>query len=387
MAGVLLDDVTKRFGSTVAVDHLNLDIADGEFLVLLGPSGCGKSTALRLIAGLDEPTEGTVCINGEVVNGVDPKDRDLAMVFQSYALYPNMTVRRNIAFPLKPRGVPRREAARRVEEAADALGLIDLLDRKPGQLSGGQRQRVALARAIVRRPRVFLMDEPLSNLDAKLRTQTRRDLVDLHRRVGTTFVYVTHDQSEAMTMADRVALLSEGRLQQVGPPQDVYDRPANVFVARFLGSPAMNVLPGLLDGDTIVVGGARLPAAPRTGGERGIRRVDVGIRPEHLRLVPVDPAGSAGGTTLAARFDAAESLGHERLLRCHVDGGTIIVRTPTAVPVPGVGARLAIAVEPGQLHLFDADFGVRLDAAGASSGAAADSAAASSEPGVGAPRG
>ena len=359
MAGVLLDDVTKRFGSTVAVDHLTLDIADGEFLVLLGPSGCGKSTALRMIAGLDDPTEGTVRIDGEVVNGVDPKDRDLAMVFQSYALYPNMTVRRNIAFPLKPRGVPRREAGRRVDEAAAALGLTDLLDRKPGQLSGGQRQRVALARAIVRRPRVFLMDEPLSNLDAKLRTQTRRDLVDLHRGVGTTFVYVTHDQSEAMTMADRVAVLSNGCLQQVGSPQEVYDRPANVFVARFLGSPAMNVLPGMLDGGSVVVGGRRFAAPPGTIPPTGIRRVDVGIRPEHLRLVPVDH-GDAAATVLPATFDAAESLGHERLLRCHVDGGTIIVRSPTSVPVPGVGARLAVAVDSVHLHLFDADSGRRL---------------------------
>jgi multiple sugar transport system ATP-binding protein len=370
MAGVLLDDVTKRFGSTVAVDHLTLDIADGEFLVLLGPSGCGKSTVLRMIAGLDEPTDGAVRIDGDRVDGVDPKDRDLAMVFQSYALYPNMTVRRNIAFPLKPRGVSRREAARRVDEAAEALGLLDLLDRKPGQLSGGQRQRVALARAIVRRPRVFLMDEPLSNLDAKLRTQTRRDLVDLHRTVGTTFVYVTHDQAEAMTMADRVALLSDGRLQQLGTPQEVYDRPANVFVARFLGSPPMNVLPGMLDGTTVVVGGARVEVSGRPtagqvaaglAGEGGIRRVDVGIRPEHLRLVPVEPGGTERRGVMAATFDAAESLGHERLLRCHVDGGAVIVRAPTALPVPGTGARLAIAFDVAHLHLFDADTGERLD--------------------------
>ena len=199
-----------------------------------------------------------------------------------------------------------------------------------------------------------------SNLDAKLRTQTRRDLVDLHRGVGTTFVYVTHDQAEAMTMADRVAVLSDGRLQQVGSPQEVYDRPANVFVARFLGSPAMNVLPGMLDGDTVVVGGARLTAPPHTPSERGIRRVEVGVRPEHLRLVPVEQGDAANSSALVATFDAAESLGHERLLRCHVDGGVVIVRTPTTVPVPGAGARLAIAVDLAQLHLFDADTGTRL---------------------------
>src|ERR671917_683263 len=242
MAEVVFDRVTKRFGDVVAVDSLSLEVADREFLVLLGPSGCGKSTALRMIAGLDEPTAGIVRIGDRVVNGVEPKARDVAMVFQSYALYPHKTVRQNIEFPLRSRRVPVAERDRLVADVVAQLGLTGLLDRKPRQLSGGQRQRVALARAIVRRPAVFLMDEPLSNLDAKMRTSTRAELVELHSRLGTTFVYVTHDQVEAMTMAHRVAVMSDGALQQVGPPQEVYDRPESVFVAQFIGSPPMNVL-------------------------------------------------------------------------------------------------------------------------------------------------
>jgi multiple sugar transport system ATP-binding protein len=353
MARVVFDHVTKRFEQTVAVDHLDLDVADGEFLVLLGPSGCGKSTALRMIAGLDEPTEGTIRIDDVVVNGIDPKDRDLAMVFQSYALYPNMTVRKNIAFPLKPRGVRRDEAERIVREAAALLGLDQLLDRKPGQLSGGQRQRVALARAIVRRPRVFLMDEPLSNLDAKMRTQTRGDLVELHRRLGTTFVYVTHDQAEAMTMADRVAVMSSGRLQQVGPPQQVYDEPSNLFVARFLGSPPMNVLPAMLDGDELVLAGERLRGVGEADG--GTRRVDAGVRPEHVRL-----AGGEDG--IRAVVELVESLGHERLVRCGVEGGTVVVRTHIDEVLPTVGERVTLQIQRTRLHLFDPDTNARISA-------------------------
>jgi multiple sugar transport system ATP-binding protein len=382
MARVVFDDVTKRFDGTVAVDRLDLDIADGEFLVLLGPSGCGKSTALRMIAGLDEPTEGTIRIDDRVVNYVDPKDRDLAMVFQSYALYPNMTVRRNVAFPLKPRGVSKADADRVVREAAAMLGLSDLLDRKPGQLSGGQRQRVALARAIVRQPRVFLMDEPLSNLDAKMRMQTRGDLVELHRRLGTTFVYVTHDQAEAMTMADRVAVLNAGRLQQVGPPQAVYDRPANLFVARFLGSPPMNVLPGTVDGTSVTVGGATFDL-PRPVSV-GARRVDVGIRPEHLALASgtvggadmagtlggadmagtvggADMAGTVGGADMAGTVELVESLGYERLVRCAVDGGTVIVRAAPGAADPAIGERVSVRVDARRVHLFDPVTTERLD--------------------------
>src|SRR3954464_3605572 len=266
MGRVALDQVSKRFDDVAAVDALTLDVADEEFLVLLGPSGCGKSTALRMIAGLEDPTSGTITIGERVVNDVEAKDRDIAMVFQSYALYPHMTVRRNIEFPLRSRKVAAAERATLVQEAADSLDLGDLLERKPAQLSGGQRQRVALARAIVRRPQAFLMDEPLSNLDAKLRVQTRAELVELQRRLAATIVYVTHDQVEAMTMGHRIAVLDAGVLQQVGAPQDVYARPANLFVARFIGSPPMNTVDGRVArvADTLVVElpGGRAPLTP-----------------------------------------------------------------------------------------------------------------------------
>jgi ABC-type sugar transport system ATPase subunit len=332
MASVAFDHVTKRFGDTVAVDDLDLRIDDREFLVLLGPSGCGKSTALRMIAGLEELTAGSIHIGEQRVDGVDPKDRDLAMVFQSYALYPHKSVRQNIEFPLRSRKVPGDERARLVEEAAAQLGLSALLDRKPRELSGGQRQRVALARAIVRRPAVFLMDEPLSNLDAKMRTATRAELVELHERLGTTFVYVTHDQVEAMTMATRVAVMSEGRLQQVGPPQEVYDRPANVFVAQFIGSPPMNVLPG--------------PVAGR-GDD-----VLVGIRPEHVAL-------GADGITATVRV--VESLGHERQVVCDTRGHRVVVRLPAHGDPVAEGDAVHLDLRPDRVHLFDATSGERRD--------------------------
>jgi multiple sugar transport system ATP-binding protein len=266
------------FDGVTAVDDVTLDIADREFMVLLGPSGCGKSTLLRMIAGLESPTSGVVSIGGVAVNDVEPKERDVAMVFQSYALYPHKTVLANIEFPLKVRKVPKAERAAASEQAAAALGLTDYLGRKPGQLSGGQRQRVALARAIVRQPAVFCMDEPLSNLDAKLRSETRAELVAMHQRLSSTFVYVTHDQVEAMTMGTRVAVMNRGRIEQVGTPAEVYARPASVFVAEVIGTPPMNVLPaGLADG-------------PGAGGTQR-----VGIRPEH---VVVDPR--AGGRSLRA---------------------------------------------------------------------------------------
>ena len=263
VAQVGFDSVTKRFGDTTAVKDLTLSVADGELLVLLGSSGCGKTTALRMVAGLEEVTEGTVTIGERVVNDVDPKDRDVAMVFQSYALYPHLTVAKNIEFPLRQRGVEKAERSAKVRQAAETLGLDTLLDRKPAQLSGGQRQRVALARAIVREPLVFLMDEPLSNLDAALRVQTRADIVELQARLKTTTLYVTHDQVEAMTMGHRIAVMSEGLLQQVAAPEDLYDRPANTFVARFLGSPGMNLLEGMLveSGAASGVMGGRGPLA------------------------------------------------------------------------------------------------------------------------------
>jgi multiple sugar transport system ATP-binding protein len=359
VASVSFASVTKRFGDVVAVDDLSLEVDDREFLVLLGPSGCGKSTALRMIAGLDEPTTGTISIGGRTVNGVEPKDRDIAMVFQSYALYPHKSVRQNIEFPLLPRGVDKDERTRLVGEAASMLGLSELLDRKPRALSGGQRQRVALARAIVRKASVFLMDEPLSNLDAKLRTQTRAELIELHRRLETTFIYVTHDQIEAMTMASRVAILESGLLQQVGHPQDVYDRPANLFVARFIGNPPMNTLAATVsqgDGTRAeVAGGGSLGIGPRAGAPG--RAVVIGVRPEHLELKAPE------GDGVPATVRVVESLGHERLILCRVHGaeGDIVVRTDAEGPRPESGDAVRLTCDPGDVHLFDPLTSERID--------------------------
>jgi ABC-type sugar transport system ATPase subunit len=361
MSAVTFDEVTKKFGDVVAVEQLSLQIADGEFMVLLGPSGCGKSTALRMIAGLEEISSGILTIGERVVNHIPPRDRDIAMVFQSYALYPHMTVAKNIESPLvanKNAKVDGAERQRRVAEAAATLDLTKYLDRKPGELSGGQRQRVALARAIVRQPEVFLMDEPLSNLDAKLRTQTRLELVELHRRLGTTIVYVTHDQVEAMTMADRIAVISEGRLQQVGPPQAVYERPANLFVASFIGSPPMNIVPGTL----AVEGGA--PAVHTavgtvlvsdTGTGAHGAQVVVGIRPEHLSVAPV------GDSVLRATVENVELLGHERHVVCSVGDGLMTIREPNHTPPSTVGDQIGLAADPEHVHLFDAASTERLN--------------------------
>ncbi len=323
MGRVTLDHVTKRFDGTTAVNDLSLAVADEEFLVLLGPSGCGKSTALRMIAGLETPTAGTITIGDRIVNDVEPKDRDIAMVFQSYALYPHMTVRRNIEFPLRSRRTPAEERDKLVADAAESLGLEELLERKPAQLSGGQRQRVALARAIVRRPEAFLMDEPLSNLDAKLRVQTRAELVELQRRLSATIVYVTHDQVEAMTMGHRIAVLDAGVLQQIGPPQDVYASPANLFVARFIGSPPMNTVDGRVarvDGSLVVeIPGGAAPLTQQLAHAveaTGLENVVLGVRPEDLRL------GDEGGVT------------------ANVRGGRVArTRVPRRVPPPRRPAR------------------------------------------------
>ena len=354
MSGVTFDGVCKQFGDTLAVDHLSLDVADGEFMVLLGPSGCGKSTALRMIAGLEDVTAGILSIGERVVNHVPPQDRDIAMVFQSYALYPHMTVERNIESPLvanRANRLPADERRARVAEAAAILGLEGYLGRRPGELSGGQRQRVALARAIVRRPEVFLMDEPLSNLDAKLRTQTRLELVELHRRLGTTFVYVTHDQVEAMTMADRIAIISDGRLQQVGPPQDVYERPANLFVAGFIGSPPMNTLPGTLSvgtsGPYVTTPAGTLVVAAPPGEAADGREVVVGVRPEHLSVGPDTP------TALRATVDNVELLGHERHLLCRAGDSRLVVRQTIEDAPVAVGSTVSLVAEPAGLHLFD----------------------------------
>jgi ABC-type sugar transport system ATPase subunit len=354
MARVALEHVTKRFGDVVAVRDLSLAAEDGEFLVLLGPSGCGKSTALRMIAGLEEASEGTIRIGDRVVDDVEAKDRNVAMVFQSYALYPHMTVRKNIEFPLQTRKVPKEERDRLAAEAAQSLGLEGLLDRKPGQLSGGQRQRVALARAIVRRPDAFLMDEPLSNLDAKLRVQTRAELIELQRRLGTTAVYVTHDQVEAMTMGHRIAIMSDGVLQQIGPPQSVYERPANLFVARFIGNPAMNTVSGPVVPDgaglAIAVARGRVPLPePYERAVRDAQLTDVvfGVRPEHLQL--------ASEGLLPATVSVVESLGHERHVICRLeDGQMVIVRQQSSEPSPGEGSMVRLATDLANLHVFDA---------------------------------
>jgi ABC-type sugar transport system ATPase subunit len=355
MAAVIFDGVTKRYGDVVAVDDLSLTIEDGEFMVLLGPSGCGKTTALRMIAGLEEISSGVLQIGDRVVNHVDPRDRDIAMVFQSYALYPHMTVAKNIESPLvtKPttvdgsderRKLTKAERGERITEAARMLGLEPYLDRKPAALSGGQRQRVALARAVVSRPQVFLMDEPLSNLDAKLRAQTRAELVDLHRRFGVTVVYVTHDQVEAMTMASRIAIMAAGRLQQVGTPRDVYERPANLFVAQFIGTPPMNTVPGRIDGATILVGESRFGFLPGPGIDDG-RQIVVGVRPEHVTI------GGDGAVKGVVRH--VEWLGHEALVTCDVGEGRFTLRQSAGAPPPEVGTTVSLTVPAEHVHVFD----------------------------------
>jgi len=361
MSAVTFDGVTKKFGEVTAVDDFSLQIADGEFMVLLGPSGCGKSTALRMIAGLEEISSGILTIGERVINHIPPRDRDIAMVFQSYALYPHMTVAKNIESPLvanKNARVDAEERQRRVAAAAETLDLTAYLDRKPGELSGGQRQRVALARAIVRQPEVFLMDEPLSNLDAKLRTQTRLELVDLHRRLGTTIVYVTHDQVEAMTMADRIAVINDGRLQQVGPPQAVYERPANLFVASFIGSPPMNTIAGTLslgNGPALVHTDVGVIAVGDHGDAVDELRVVAGVRPEHLLLTPPDD------TALRATVENVELLGHERHVVCQVGGSLMTVRQPNDTPPPANGSQVGLVSDPVGVHLFDATTTERLN--------------------------
>jgi ABC-type sugar transport system ATPase subunit len=360
MSSIIYEQVTKRFDGVLAVDNLTLEIADGEFLVLLGPSGCGKSTALRMLAGLETLTEGSISIGDRVVNDIEPRHRDVAMVFQSYALYPHMTVAKNIESPLLGHREERTDKARRrelVERAAEMLGLGELLDRKPGQLSGGQRQRVALARAIVRRPAVFLMDEPLSNLDAKLRAQTRAELVSLHDELEATFIYVTHDQIEAMTMASRIAVLDEGRLQQVGDPRTIYERPANLFVARFIGSPAMNVLPGILQpgangGWAVAVAGGELAVDGTWSELTEGRRVEVGVRPEHLRI------SDNGG--IPVTVTASEWLGHEQIIQLDVEGKSLALRDSLDTLNVASGSTMLVTAETADIHLFDPVSGERL---------------------------
>jgi multiple sugar transport system ATP-binding protein len=356
-----LSEVTKRFGDVVAVDALTLEVEPGELLVLLGPSGCGKSTVLRLVAGLEEPSEGTVRIGGQIINDVDPSSRDVAMVFQSYALYPHMSVRRNIEFPLRARHVDSDTRDRLVLDVARNLQLETMLDRKPAQLSGGQRQRVALARAIVRRPRVFLMDEPLSNLDAQLRLEMRAELVELHARLGITLLYVTHDQTEAMTMGDRIAVMSSGVLQQLAPPNEVHDMPANAFVAGFIGFPPMNILAARLSDDggamTAMIRGGVL-ALPEdlavAARRRGLMEALVGARPDALRISPQG--------TVDATVSLVESFGREHHAACRLPGGQLVtVRVEAEDSGLRTGDRVKLAVS-GELHLFEPVNGERIDA-------------------------
>jgi multiple sugar transport system ATP-binding protein len=364
MSRVIFEQVTKHFGDVVAVDDLSLEVRDKEFLVLLGPSGCGKTTALRLVAGLEEPTNGIMLIGDRVINNVEAKNRDIAMVFQNYALYPHMSVYDNLAFGLRMRRISRQERERRVQEVAHTLGLEGLLRRRPGELSGGQRQRVAVGRAIVREPAVFLMDEPLSNLDAKLRVQTRAELIKLHRRLETTVIYVTHDQVEAMTMGQRIAIMRDGALQQVAAPQEVYDRPASMFVAEFIGSPAMNFFRADLerkDGELVCRterGEFRVP--PVRAGALASREtgVVVGVRPEHVALG--DAQTAPDDSVIKATVDTVESLGHE----LHVtfsDGSSNIVARLDTKRVLRIGEEVQLAVHGDNLHFFDPETGVRIE--------------------------
>src|SRR5262245_43825092 len=358
MSTVTFENVNKIYGDFHAVKDLNLEIGDGEFMVLVGPSGCGKTTSLRMIAGLEEISSGSLRIGDRVVNDVPPKDRDIAMVFQSYALYPHMSVRDNLAFGLKLRKVPKAEIERRVNEAAATIQLEKLLDRKPKELSGGQRQRVALGRAIVREPAVFLMDEPLSNLDAKLRVQTRAEIARLHQRLKTTVVYVTHDQVEAMTMGQRIAVMSEGLLQQVGTPQELYDHPKNRFVAGFIGSPAMNFVDAPKDGGTAIrTGGFNfpVPAQYKESIAGAGDKIIAGFRPEHLELGEV-----AGDTaTIQGTADVVEYLGNEELLHVTVEGTEIVAIVDSSHRVrPGDVVTLKLPVD--KLHLFNGETGASL---------------------------
>ncbi|WP_313317543.1 sn-glycerol-3-phosphate ABC transporter ATP-binding protein UgpC [Stenotrophomonas sp.] len=361
MAKVQFDGVRKVYDNgQVAVHGASFEIADGELMVLVGPSGCGKSTLLRMVAGLEEISAGTLRIGERVVNDVAPKDRDIAMVFQNYALYPHMTVADNLAFGLKLRGHDKAEVQRRVQGAAEALGLTSMLDKLPRAMSGGQRQRVALGRALVREPSVFLLDEPLSNLDAKLRHSVRTEIAQLHRKLGTTMIYVTHDQVEAMTLGQRIVVLNEGQIQQIDAPMALYERPANLFVAGFLGSPAMNVLRGglqrgaaglallLPEGEEVPLDGAAIDPA-WLGGE-----LVVGVRPEHLQP-------GQGAASFKARIEGIEPVGNEIFVNLRFGTQALVMRVPPQI-LPAVGDDISVEVLPAALHFFDAARGERIEA-------------------------
>ena len=379
MAGIRLEQVAKTFGSVRAVDDVTLEIADGEFLVLVGPSGCGKSTLLRMIAGLEEVTDGEIWIGDRDVTDLAPRSRDVAMVFQTYALYPHMTVRQNLGYGLKARRTAKPEIARRVDEVAALLGLSDLLDRRPAQLSGGQRQRVAMGRAIAREPQAFLLDEPLSNLDAKLRVGMRASLAQLHQRLAVTTVYVTHDQTEAMTLGQRVAVMRDGRILQVASPHELYTRPRSLFVAAFIGSPAMNLVDATLDGDEVTFGQFRVALPSGVRPDVAGSRVVLGIRPESFE----DAAFAERTATVEVAVEVVEDLGSDAYLFFHVDAPPITAETleaaadnallavdralfaarvdPRSAARPG--STITLAVDPSRFYFFDAESGERLAAA------------------------
>jgi multiple sugar transport system ATP-binding protein len=389
MAEIVLDNISKRFDDGYeAVKDMSLDVKDGEFMILVGPSGCGKSTALRMIAGLEDITEGELRIGERVVNDMAPRDRDIAMVFQSYALYPHMTVRENMAFPLKLAGVSDDEIKGKVEQAAEILDLSQHLDRKPANLSGGQRQRVAMGRAIVRDPQAFLMDEPLSNLDAKLRVQMRTEVARIQSDLGTTTVYVTHDQTEAMTLGDRVAVMRAGVLQQVDVPGELYENPANIFVAGFIGSPAMNFLSARIEGQTVKLPIGDVPAPAGIGDAAGGKNLVAGIRPESFEDAALIGDARARGITFRTKIDLVESLGAEKFAHFSVGGegidsadladlaqdaglhetpsggeGDVVARLEAASQIKR-GDEAELWLDSGKLHLFDADTGQSLTSAG-----------------------
>ncbi|WP_284179467.1 sn-glycerol-3-phosphate ABC transporter ATP-binding protein UgpC [Rhabdaerophilum sp. SD176] len=353
MAGIEIAQVVKAYGSVPVIHGIDLSVRDGEFVVLVGPSGCGKSTLLRMIAGLESVTGGTIRIGDRVVNDLPPRDRDIAMVFQDYALYPHRTVAENVGFGLRMRGVDAATIARKVNEAAEILQITHLLDRKPGQLSGGQRQRVAMGRAIVRDPKVFLFDEPLSNLDAQLRAEMRVEIKKLHQRFGTTIIYVTHDQVEAMTLADRIAILKAGHVEQFATPDEVYRQPRSTFVARFIGSPAMNIVPAKIvpDATTITLAGGASVAAPASFARARGRDVLLGLRAEHLRL--------AGAEGVPARTVIVEPLGSDTLALMQVGAVEMTGRFPPSAPLRA-GGEVALGLDLDQAHLFDPETGLAI---------------------------
>ncbi|HGY9609067.1 sn-glycerol-3-phosphate import ATP-binding protein UgpC [Vibrio harveyi] len=354
MSTLTLSNIAKCYPNGYqAIQKLNLNICDGEMVVLVGPSGCGKSTLLRMVAGLEEISSGELKIDTTTVNDLEPGERDIAMVFQNYALYPHMTVYNNMAYGLRNRRTPKAEIERLVHEAAKMLELDHLLDRKPGQLSGGQRQRVAMGRAIVREPKVFLFDEPLSNLDAKLRVQMRLEIKKLQRRLGTTSVYVTHDQVEAMTLADKLVVLNKGNVEQVGTPLEIYDNPASLFVATFIGSPSMNILDGSVSVDGITIGDARLPVSTTN---LALGEIKLGLRPEHLQISQDNP-------WLQVEVELIESLGADLLLYCRTEGcdsQKLVVRVEGHTPIQ-IGDKLGLDIKPKHVHLFDANTEKRIE--------------------------